>query len=187
MSIAFATKISALRREKNMTQKAAAEALGVSQALLSHYEKGIRECNLEFVRKAARFYDVSADYLIGLSDTKHGNRDIFDEADIPSDSQLQTTTLLRAFAYLMNQAEEDGADTEETFNDHFSLAIKKYIEKSGAERRNIFALCDMAQSALPKIPHELLQKDALPQCVKTVDTHSVELISSCVKKTIKAK
>ena len=59
MSISFATKISTLRREKNITQKVAAEELGISQALLSHYEKGIRECNLSFVAKAALYYNVS--------------------------------------------------------------------------------------------------------------------------------
>ena len=36
--------IKLLRKERGITQKQAAEDLGVSQALLSHYEKGIREC-----------------------------------------------------------------------------------------------------------------------------------------------
>ncbi len=38
--------IKLLRKERGITQKQAAEDLGVSQALLSHYEKGIRECGL---------------------------------------------------------------------------------------------------------------------------------------------
>ena len=94
MSIGFASKISSLRREKNITQKDAAKDLGVSQALLSHYEKGIRECNLEFVKKAAVYYNVSADFLLGLSDTKHGNRDVFDDADIPSDAEVLETVVV---------------------------------------------------------------------------------------------
>ncbi len=43
--------IKLLRKERGITQKQAAEDLGVSQALLSHYEKGIRECGLDFVVK----------------------------------------------------------------------------------------------------------------------------------------
>ena len=39
--------IKLLRKERGITQKQAAEDLGVSQALLSHYEKGIRECGLQ--------------------------------------------------------------------------------------------------------------------------------------------
>ena len=37
----FSRIITLLRKEKGVTQKQAAEDLGVSQALLSHYEKGI--------------------------------------------------------------------------------------------------------------------------------------------------
>ena len=56
-----------LRKEKGLTQKEAAASLGISQALLSHYEKGIRECGLSFVVRVADFYGVSCDYLLGRS------------------------------------------------------------------------------------------------------------------------
>lgn len=61
----FARIITLLRKEKKLSQKQAAEELGVSQALLSHYEKGIRECGLDFVVRAAEYYHVSCDYLLG--------------------------------------------------------------------------------------------------------------------------
>ena len=48
--------IKLLRKERGITQKQAAEDLGVSQALLSHYEKGIRECGLDFVVRVADYY-----------------------------------------------------------------------------------------------------------------------------------
>lgn len=54
-----------LRKERGLSQKQTAEDLGISQALLSHYEKGIRECGLDFLVKAADYYEVSADYLLG--------------------------------------------------------------------------------------------------------------------------
>ena len=54
-----------LRKERGLSQKQAAADLGISQALLSHYEKGIRECGLDFLCKAADYYEVSADYLLG--------------------------------------------------------------------------------------------------------------------------
>ena len=46
--------IKLLRKERGITQKQAAEDLGVSQALLSHYEKGIRECGLDFCGTGGR-------------------------------------------------------------------------------------------------------------------------------------
>lgn len=61
-----------LRTERGMSQKDAAASLGVSQALLSHYENGIRECGLDFVVRAAEFYDVSCDYLLGRSPDRSG-------------------------------------------------------------------------------------------------------------------
>ena len=61
----FPRLLTLLRKERGISQKQAAAALGVSQALLSHYENGIRECGLAFVVKAAEYYGVSCDYLLG--------------------------------------------------------------------------------------------------------------------------
>ena len=52
----FSRNLTFLRKEKKLTQKQAAQELGISQALLSHYEKGIRECGLDFLIKAADYY-----------------------------------------------------------------------------------------------------------------------------------
>lgn len=61
-----------LRKERGYSQKKVAEDLGVSQALLSHYEKGIRECGLEFVVRVAEYYGVSCDYLLGRTPHRTG-------------------------------------------------------------------------------------------------------------------
>ncbi len=52
----FAAVLTQLRKERGISQKKAALDLGISQALLSHYEKGIRECGLDFVIKCGRIY-----------------------------------------------------------------------------------------------------------------------------------
>ena len=54
-----------LRKERGLSQKQAASDLGISQALRSHYEKGVRECGLDFLVRAAEYYEVSTDYLLG--------------------------------------------------------------------------------------------------------------------------
>ena len=53
MNTDFPRILTLLRKERHLSQKEAAEALGVAQALLSHYEKGKRECGLDFHVKAA--------------------------------------------------------------------------------------------------------------------------------------
>ena len=72
MASSFSRIITLLRKERGITQKKAAEELGVSQALLSHYEKGIRECGLDFVVRVADYYNVSCDYLLGRSADRSG-------------------------------------------------------------------------------------------------------------------
>ena len=47
--------------------EAAAADLGISQALLSHYENGAREPGLSFVCRACDYYGVTADYMLGRS------------------------------------------------------------------------------------------------------------------------
>lgn len=65
MSAEFANYLALLRRKCGISQREAAAALQVSQALLSHYEKGIREPGLDFVVRAADYYGVSTDLLLG--------------------------------------------------------------------------------------------------------------------------
>lgn len=72
MNTDFSRILTLLRKEKGISQKAAAAELNISQALLSHYEKGIRECGLDFVIRAADFYGVSCDYLLGRSPERNG-------------------------------------------------------------------------------------------------------------------
>ena len=67
MKNSFSTAITELRKAKGLTQKQAAKALGISQSLLSHYENGLRECNLDFLLKISDFYDVTCDRILGRS------------------------------------------------------------------------------------------------------------------------
>ena len=68
----FSRTLSLLRQEKGVSQRKAASDLGISQALLSHYENGIREPGLSFVVKACDYYRVSADYLLGRTLSRDG-------------------------------------------------------------------------------------------------------------------
>ena len=61
----FAAVMSELRHARGLSQRKVAADLKISQALLSHYENGIREPGLAFVVRACDYYQVSADYLLG--------------------------------------------------------------------------------------------------------------------------
>ena len=83
MNSDFARIITLQRKERHISQKQAATDLGISQALLSHYEKGIRECGLNFLVKIADYYNVSCDYLLGRTPEPEGKTITIE--DIPDD------------------------------------------------------------------------------------------------------
>ena len=57
-----------LRLEKGLTQKQVAEQLGISSTCYSGYEQGYREPDLKTLIKICKFFEISADYLLGLKD-----------------------------------------------------------------------------------------------------------------------
>ena len=89
MQTEFSRTLSLLRQERGVSQRTAAGELGISQALLSHYENGIREPGLAFVVRACDYYNVSADYILGRTLSKEGNmlteQDILNAAEPGSD------------------------------------------------------------------------------------------------------
>ena len=72
-STEFSRTLSLLRQERGVSQRTAAADLGISQALLSHYENGIREPGLAFVVRACDYYHVSADFILGRTLSREGN------------------------------------------------------------------------------------------------------------------
>lgn len=64
----FGERVKGLRNEKGITQPQLAEALGVSKGIISLWECGLREPLASNVALTARFFGVSADYLLGLED-----------------------------------------------------------------------------------------------------------------------
>ena len=156
MGVEFSAKISMLRKESEITQRQAAQELGISQALLSHYEKGIRECSLEFVKKAALYYGVTADFLLGLTDAKKGNRVTFDaETENDGEAVLTQESVIRSLLFLSDRSAKNGESGAAFFTDYFSLAIKKYVSLFSENALTENLLNDLAAAALT----EALLKD----------------------------
>ena len=100
MNTEFARIMTLLRKERKLSQKKAAEDLGVSQGLLSHYEKGKRECGLDFLVRAADYYNVSCDYLLGRSPEPQGktiSTDDIPEEDPNSRDKVTPNSVMIAF------------------------------------------------------------------------------------------
>ncbi len=61
-------RITELRQELNITQKALAQELGVSQRAISHWENGNSEPSIDSIIVLAKRFNVSSDYLLELVD-----------------------------------------------------------------------------------------------------------------------
>lgn len=57
-----------IREDNDLTQTQIAKVLGISQQYYAEYEGGKREMPMRHFSTLARYYDISLDYLAGLTD-----------------------------------------------------------------------------------------------------------------------
>ena len=69
MNQSIIKRIRDLREDNDKTQSDIAEVLGTSQTMYARYERGANELPLRHLITLCRYYRVSADYILGLSDT----------------------------------------------------------------------------------------------------------------------
>ena len=61
-------RIRDLREDRDLTQKQMAKELNCSQQVYSNYELGQRDIPTDILIKLSKFYNVSIDYILGISD-----------------------------------------------------------------------------------------------------------------------
>lgn len=71
----FGKRLSALRKQKGLSQYELADRLGYSRGQIANYEQGKREPDYETLRKIADFFDVTTDYLLGRTDIRTLNEE----------------------------------------------------------------------------------------------------------------
>ena len=139
----FSEILSKMRKERGVSQKKAAADLGISQALLSHYEKGIRECGLDFVIKCSKYYGVTTDYLLGVSENRNGmSNDVL--ANITSTDGRSAKALAQSTKYLLEMASAatDGKKDNYVY-DYFMLCAYRgalTLAKAGVLPKEIFKI-----------------------------------------------
>ncbi|MCH5349794.1 MAG: helix-turn-helix transcriptional regulator [Oscillospiraceae bacterium] len=70
--VQISDRLKEIRKEENLTQKAFADKMGVSQSSYSAYENGTSIPTLDFLMRLADTYDFSMDYVTGRSKNKKG-------------------------------------------------------------------------------------------------------------------
>lgn len=68
-------RLAKARTQKGYTQQQIAELLECNRATVTNYENGKRTPDVDTIVKLAKLYEVSADYLLGLSPAESADRD----------------------------------------------------------------------------------------------------------------
>lgn len=66
--VSYAKRIRDTREDRDITQQAVAKVLHTTQGYYSKYELGKRALPIEHLITLCKLYDLSADYLLGLTD-----------------------------------------------------------------------------------------------------------------------
>lgn len=68
--MSYVERIRELRLERDITQQTVASVLGTSQTMYARYERAANELPIRHLVSLAKFYNVSTDYLLGLTDIR---------------------------------------------------------------------------------------------------------------------
>jgi transcriptional regulator with XRE-family HTH domain len=82
MVVIIVNRLKVLREEKKMTQKELGTLIGVQLAAISKYELSVSSLTDDLITKFCKIFDVSADYLLGLSNDRHRKVSISEIDDI---------------------------------------------------------------------------------------------------------
>ena len=63
-----------LREDNDKTQQQIADYLGTSQTMYARYERGANELPIHHLLVLCKYYNVSADYILGLSNIKQTSK-----------------------------------------------------------------------------------------------------------------
>ena len=64
------SRIKQLREKRGLIQEILAVELGITQQMLSKYEKDVTLIKVDILKKIATYFKVTTDYLLGVSDVK---------------------------------------------------------------------------------------------------------------------
>lgn len=103
-----------LRKQHNETQTQMAERLGVTQRTIANWEAGSRNPDLEMLKKISTIYEVTTDYLLGLTDNPQGHEQ-------PATIAARPTTGMAPIS-------------QERLDEIIAEAVKKIREEAGLDK-----------------------------------------------------
>lgn len=119
------SRIKQLREKRGLIQEILAAELGITQQMLSKYERDITLIKVDILKKIAEYFNVITDYLLGISEIK---RDL--------QGQMQMNETLDEYYDLVEVYKElDKYDQEMIWS--IIQIIKKFDEKRKREQKRV--------------------------------------------------
>lgn len=119
----IAQRLVRMRKEKGITQHDMADRLGVSQPVVSDYERGVLRLHGELIVKAAEILNVSADEILGLTPQRERpplkSRKLLRRMElIERLSKRDRDALLRTIDAFLAKLPDDETQTDESVQDN---------------------------------------------------------------------
>ncbi len=104
----FSDRLKELRKELGLSQRTLAENLDISSTSIHFYELGDKLPSIEVLYKMVGYFNVSADYLIGISNDPKGNisEDTRNKIDALEKLEEENKTLKNVISAIRNTIEE---------------------------------------------------------------------------------
>jgi len=135
----FSNRLIALRKERGYTQAELAKLVHLQRSTLSGYETEGKEPTYETLCALAEFFDVTTDYLLGVSSARTHNDAVF----------INDT---RGFAASFEQAPAQIKASVVSCFDNFYLLLSRDIKQRKVQRLDIYAeLFDLIQKSRASI------------------------------------
>lgn len=96
------SRLKSFRQEMKLSQKDFANSIGLNLSTYNNYETGAREPNSDFWIAISQKYNVSIDFLLGLSDKRYSNTD----KKVTDENDTQEKLLLKNYASLNQEGRE---------------------------------------------------------------------------------
>jgi transcriptional regulator with XRE-family HTH domain len=109
--LVFGERLRKLREGRKLSQQHLADRFGMSQSTIAYYEAGKKEPAYEILKKFADFFEVSADYLLGLS--KSPVQYTYVEKSLLNEDVLTVQDLKEKYKFVIDESTGEQATDEE--------------------------------------------------------------------------
>ncbi len=115
----FGSKIKKLREDKEFTQKQMAEMLGVSKSNVSKYEANSVEPNIDILTSYSSIFNVSIDYLLGISEEVR--------PALPSDAEWRYPSVSNRLGTILSNYRKKRKLSEMEFAKRLDISLDLYV------------------------------------------------------------